>query len=108
MSRKTLKHKEQKQTHRKPVSVFVTVFCMALLIYILYSIVDTRLDIRRKEAQLEELKQRYQEQVMENEELAGLIEEGDEASYFERVAREQRGYVYADERVYQDVTPGMY
>lgn len=60
---------------------------------------------KTKEAELSDLKTQLQELQEENSELDYLINEADEAELFEHLARE-RGYVYPDEKIFYNVTPG--
>ncbi len=62
-------------------------------------------NVQTKQAELESLRLELQELQDENSELEYLINEADEAELFEHLARE-RGYVYPDEKVYYNVTPG--
>ncbi len=61
--------------------------------------------VSAKEAELVNLKAALQELQEENSELDYLINDADEAELFEHLARD-RGYVYPDEKIYYNVTPG--
>lgn len=80
------------------LTVFILCFSVALVMYL-------RSDISAKQAQVQELEARLQELQLENNELEYLINEADEAELFEHLARE-RGYVYPDEKIFYNVTPG--
>ncbi len=56
-------------------------------------------------AELESLQQVYEEISQQNDDIEYLINDADDAERFEHLARE-RGYVYPDEKIYYDVTPG--
>ena len=62
-------------------------------------------DVNSKQTELESLRKELQALQDDNSELEYLINEADEAELFEHLARE-RGYVYPDEKVYYNVTPG--
>lgn len=64
-----------------------------------------RSDINQKRTTLDALNAEYEELSADNEEINSLINETDEAKLYEHLARE-RGYVYPDEKIYYDVTPG--
>ena len=64
-----------------------------------------KLDTKEQKLRLEALNRQLVALNMENEEVDYLLNEADEAQLYERLARE-RGYVYADEKVYYNVTPG--
>lgn len=62
-------------------------------------------DINAKAEELAVLTSQWEALSAENEEINSLINETDEAKLYEHLARE-RGYVYPDEKIYYDVTPG--
>lgn len=64
-----------------------------------------KVDTRAQKNHLAELNQQLATLRLENAEVEYRINEEDEAKLYERMARE-RGYSYADEKVYYDVTPG--
>ena len=78
--------------------VFALLFSLGLFAWIKHDTKEQKLKLDSLNRQLEALN-------MENEEADYLLNEADEAQLYERLARE-RGYVYADEKVYYDVTPG--
>ena len=78
--------------------VFALLFSLGLFAWI-------KMDTREQKQKLEALNQQLEMLNMENEEAEYLLNEADEAQLYERLARE-RGYVYAGEKVYYDVTPG--
>ena len=78
--------------------VFALLFSLGLFAWI-------KLDTKEQKLRLDSLNRQLNALNMENEEVDYLLNEADEAQLYERLARE-RGYVYADEKVYYDVTPG--
>ena len=78
--------------------VFALLFSLGLFAWI-------KIDTREQKQRLESLNAQLEALNLENEEVDYLLNEADEAQLYERLARE-RGYVYADEKVYYDVTPG--
>ena len=78
--------------------VFALLFSLGLFAWI-------KIDTREQKQRLESLNAQLEALNMENEEVDYLLNEADEAQLYERLARE-RGYVYANEKVYYDVTPG--
>ena len=99
---------ENKRRKHPTHKIIITVMILTVFIYLLATFINLQFGINEKKAQLSELSNQYEQQLEENDELQKLIDEGDEAQFIERIAREQRGYVYPDERVYYDVTPGSY
>ncbi len=78
--------------------VFVLLFSVGLYAWM-------RIDLNKKQNQLNQLNEQLSEVLMDNENIEYLINEADEKELYERLARE-RGYAYPDERIYYDVTPG--
>ena len=78
--------------------IFALLFSLGLFAWI-------KLDTKEQKQKLDALNRQLEALNMENEEVDYLLNEADEAQLYERLARE-RGYVYADEKVYYNVTPG--
>ena len=78
--------------------LFALLFSLGLFAWI-------KIDTREQKNKLAALNDQLAALNLENEEVDYLLNEADEAQLYERLAR-SRGYVYADEKVYYDVTPG--
>ena len=102
------KKKAKTKKRKRPGGILVTVMVLAVSFYLLVTFINLQLDIQEKKANLSALSKQYTQQVAENDELSALINSNDKKALMERVAREKRGYVYPDERVYYDITPGSY
>lgn len=83
---------------------FVLAGALAVLFMIGICLIMLSQNTSKKE-QLSQLKEQLNLINAENSELEHYLNEDDESSLYERLAR-QRGYVYADEKVYFNVTPG--
>ena len=79
-------------------AAFVLIFAFVFFIVL-------QKDVKAKEAELGVLQQQLKELKEENAELEYLINDADEAELFEHLARD-RGYVYPDEKIFYNVTPG--
>lgn len=64
----------------------------------------TESDIREKEAELVSLNTQLNACRIENEELGRTLESDDLSAYMERIALEERGYAYPDERRFYDIS----
>ena len=85
---------------------FIRMFCIAfILCFSMGLFAWIKVDTRAQKLQLEELNRQLATLQLENAEVEYLINEEDEAKLYERMAR-ARGYGYANEKVYYDVTPG--
>ena len=77
--------------------LLVLVFCVVLSVELSNN--------HKKEAALRDLELQIEEVVEKNNGVRYLINDEDPIVLYEQFAREQ-GYVYPDEKVYYDVTPG--
>lgn len=91
--------------NKKARSVILIIAVIAFIGYFGVSFAKTQIEINKKEAEVEELSEQYSELQLNNQELEAMLENGDEADIIERIAREERGYVYPDEKVFFDATP---
>ena len=89
------------KSHSK-LLVFMAAF---ILLFAVVFFVILQKNVNAKEAELEALQVELQELQEENSEVDYLINEADDAELYEHLARE-RGYVYPDEKIYYNVTPG--
>lgn len=85
-------------------SLIARVALMAFGAYLAYSLISFQVDIARKRATLDEVKQQYDEQVIANEELQRTLDTYGTDEFVERMAREKLGYAYADEHFYVDIS----
>lgn len=97
--------KKTDKAGRKPLSIIAVLICIALFSYFIISFVSKRLEINRKQAELDAVSAECSLQNKENEELSAAIEGGDAMAQAEQYAR-QDGYAYPDEHVFIDATPG--
>ena len=84
--------------------LIVFMACFILLFAIVFFVILQK-NVNAKEAELRALQGELQELQEENSEVDYLINEADDAELYEHLARE-RGYVYPDEKIYYNVTPG--
>ena len=78
------------------IIAFIAVFC--LIVYSIFTIISQQAQIVQLKKQSEELGAEITEQEQKNDEFNRLLSSGDEAGYMERVAIEQLGYAYPNER----------
>ena len=76
----------------------------ALLVYGIILTAKQQIDVMAKRQELADLQRQCQEQILKNEQLSNMLENENEAEYVERIARDQFGYAYPDERIYVDVS----
>lgn len=96
--------RKNKQKKKRRNSFIILAACLVFVCYFTFTIVDQQSNIKAASQEKEQLQNQLNEQLLENEELSRLIEEGEEADYMERIAREKLGYVMPDERVFYDIS----
>ncbi|MCQ2475449.1 MAG: septum formation initiator family protein [Clostridia bacterium] len=84
-------------------SILVAILVFAVICYFVATFISLRIKVRERREANAVLQSQYNQQVEANEQLSKVIEEGDEADYIERIARED-GYAKPGERVYYDST----
>ncbi len=90
-----------KVKNRKHSVILAVLFC-ALVCYFVATLISLQSKVRAQENAVAELSCQYQQQLEDNAALNAVIENGGEADYIERIAREQYGYAKPEERVYYD------
>ncbi len=83
-------------------SILVAVLVLAVICYFVATFVSLRIKVKERQDANAQLQSQYDQQVEENEQLSKVLDEGDEADYIERIAREEYGYAKPGERVYYD------
>ena len=73
--------------------------------YVCFSFIRLQIKVNQSENTKAELEAQLNDIQLNNQELDRLLSQGNEAEIIERIAREERGYVYADEKAYIDATP---
>ncbi len=90
-----------KVKNRKHSVILAVLFC-ALVCYFVATLISLQTKVRAQENAVAELSIQYEQQLADNAALNEVIENGGEADYIERIAREQYGYAKPEERVYYD------
>ncbi|MEF9969474.1 MAG: septum formation initiator family protein [Ruthenibacterium sp.] len=72
--------------------------------YLAVTLVSTQVEIVTKRRALENINAQVAAQTAQNTELQRMLETGDEAQYYERVARDKLGYARPDEHVFVDMS----
>ena len=86
----------------KQAGFLTKIVVLALLIYMVTSLMDLRGQIQATQSQRDALAQQVADQRLDNQELADAIENSDDPEVLERVARE-KGYVKQNELLFYDV-----
>ncbi|MCD7890609.1 MAG: hypothetical protein LUG26_02215 [Ruminococcus sp.] len=97
-----MKHKQKKKRLFNRglmwiASVALVIGCAALII-------STEKDCAEKEEQLVSIQEQIDAYESENMELERILESDDLSDYMEKIAIEERGYAYPDERRFYDMS----
>lgn len=87
-----------KVKHNRLVRLITFIAAACLIVYAVVTVISQQAEIDRLRKQGEELELRITEQEQRNDEYNRLLSAGDEAEYMERIALEQLGYAYPNER----------
>ena len=84
----------------KKVGLLVKIALVILLVYLVLTLVNVRQQISDANAAIDTLTQQVDEQAQDNTELSNAIENRDDPSYVEDLARERLGLVAPNDRVF--------
>ena len=101
MAKKAKRQEEKKSTG---IWMLMRVSMVLIIIGCVISIVSMQNNIAEKKKEKVILKDNIEIMTIKNEELADLIESDDIGRYMEKLAGENNGYAYPDERRYYDTS----
>ena len=84
----------------KKIGLVVKIVLVVLLVYLVLTLVNVRQQISDAHAAIDTLTQQVDEQTQANTELSNAIENRDDPSYVEDLARERLGLVAPNDRVF--------
>jgi cell division protein FtsL len=84
----------------KPVGLLVKILCIILVVYMALTFLHVRRQISDAKNAIETLTQQVSDQTQTNTELSNAIENRDDPSYIEDIAREKLGLVTSNDRVF--------
>lgn len=79
-------------------------FCLVFGVYLFTTLIITQMEIVSRRQELDLLTVQAQTQQLQIDELKHLVNEEDDLSYVERIARERLNFAAPDERVYIDIS----
>lgn len=91
---------ENKRRLQKRHSTILMIVAAVAVCYFLISFFVMRSDLKSQEKYYAQLNTQLAEKKAENEELKKLVDSSDLDEYVEKIARDELGYVFPDERVY--------
>lgn len=83
-------------------SIILALLFAALVIYFVATFISLQSKVDAAQNNVAVLNQTKQDWEEKNTEIKEVLENGDEAAYIEKIAREQYDYAMSDERVYID------
>ena len=92
--------KKQERKRNLAFKIVVALFAVCSV----WQIIDIQISIVKTEQQREEIEALLVEQRLENKDIKALLEQRDDPDHIEKIAREQLGFAYPDERVYVDTS----
>ena len=84
----------------KPVGLLLKILCLILVVYMALRFLHVRRQISDTKNTIETLTQQVNDQTQTNTELSNAIENRDDPSYIEDIAREKLGLVTSNDRVF--------
>ena len=84
----------------KPVGLLLKILCLILVVYMALTFLPVRRQISDTTNTIETLTQQVNDQTQTNTELSNAIENRDDPSYIEDIAREKLGLVTSNDRVF--------
>jgi len=93
---------QNKKKSRK--NIFLRLILPVVAIYATVMLVDMQVTLSQRQQELEELRQQYKMQDIENAELERQISAKIDDDYVERFARDNLDYVAPNERVFIDIS----
>lgn len=84
----------------KKVGLLGKILLLAVLVYMIFLLVNVRQKINAAEESVQTLTQQVSQQEQQNTELSNAIENRDNPSFLEDIAREKLGLVSPNDRVF--------
>lgn len=95
---------KEKQKKKRRSSILILMACFVFVGYFVVTIASQQTQLKAARQEKAALQSELNEQLLSNKELSRLIDNGDEAEYIERIAREKLGYFMPEERVFYDIS----
>ncbi|MCI8602239.1 MAG: hypothetical protein HFE45_11745 [Oscillospiraceae bacterium] len=89
---------------RSKINRIFNVAVAALTVYLAASALMLQVDISSYRRQLETLEAQYDDQVLINNEMRAILDQGTNRDYIIRMAREKLGLIFPDEKVFYNAS----
>ncbi|MBO5247966.1 MAG: septum formation initiator family protein [Clostridia bacterium] len=82
----------------------IQIFLIAVFAVCLMNFVVKKIDIAKKDAEIDAITQQIRDQKLKNGELEDILSEENEEDFYRNQAEDNLGYGYPNEKIYQDIT----
>ncbi len=89
---------------RKRIKRLIQVFLIVVFAVCLTNFVVKKIDIAKKDAEIDAITEQIRQQKLKNGELEDILSEENEEDFYRNQAEDNLGYGYPNEKVYQDIT----
>ncbi len=88
----------------RKVSIVLRLVLLVFAVYIVFSLGNLQIQLVQSKKELASINATKEEKILKVNQMLDLLENGEEADFIERAARERLGYAFADEQVYVDIS----
>lgn len=89
---------------RKRFKRLIQVFLIVVFAVCLTNFVVKKVDIAKKDAEIDSIERQIRDQKLKNGELEDILSEENEEDFYRNQAEDNLGYGYPNEKIYQDIT----
>lgn len=89
---------------RKRMKQLIQIFLIAVFVVCLTNFVVKKIDIAKKDAEIDDISRQIRDQKLKNGELEDILSEENEEDFYRNQAEDNLGYGYPNEKIYQDIT----
>lgn len=82
----------------------IQVFLIVVFAVCLTNFVVKKVDIAKKDAEIDSIERQIRDQKLKNGELEDILSEENEEDFYRNQAEDNLGYGYPNEKIYQDIT----
>ena len=93
-----------KQKPKKQKSILLRLIVLGVCAYMTVSLASLWNVLNESKKEREELKEQYNQQINDIEELRSMLESDSNDKIIENAARERLGYIYSDEQIFIDIS----
>lgn len=88
----------------KRIKQLFQIFLIVVFVVCLTNFVVKKIDIAKKDAEIDSIARQKREQILRNGELEDILSEENQEDFYRNQAEDNLGYGYPNEKIYQDIT----